>query len=90
MSMQCQSIPPNIRKVSSSSTLSIQSNHDVNVDKHREVDRKRGDRVDIQGLEDRLQAEREERRKLEMEMEMVKLKQEREIMEKQRDQRRGS
>lgn len=88
MSMQCQSIPPNIRKVSSSSTLSIQSNHDVNVDKHREVDQKKGDRVDIQGLEDRLQTEREERRKLEMEM--VKLKQERGILEKQRDQRRGS
>lgn len=90
MSMQCQSIPPNIRKVSSSSTLSIQSNYDTNVGKHREVNQKMGDRVDIQGLEDRLQAEREERRKMEMEMEKLKLKQEREILEKQRDQGRGS
>lgn len=60
------------------------------MDKHREVDQKRADRVDIQGLEDRLQAEREERRKLELEMEMAKLKQEKEILEKQRDQGRGS
>lgn len=75
------------------STLSVQSNHDGQVDKHREVGQKReiqgenGGRVDIQRLEERLHAEREERGRLEMEME--KQRRVREILEEQRERERG-
>lgn len=75
------------------STLSVQSNHDGRVDIHREVDQKRvkqgenSSRMDIQRLEERLQAEREERGRLELEME--KLKRERAILEEQRERERG-
>nr|XP_046237605.1 protein fantom [Scatophagus argus] len=64
------------------STLSVQTNHDGQMDKHGEVYEKREkqgenvDGLDIQRLEERLQAEREKRGRLEMEME--KLRRERE------------
>lgn len=67
----------------------MQSNYDGRVDKHREVDQKRvkqgenSSRMDIQRLEERLQAEREERGRLELEME--RLKRERAILEEQRE-----
>ncbi|KAF7229838.1 protein fantom-like [Nothobranchius furzeri] len=70
------------------STLSAQSDNISQAEKHSEVEQ-RGEKlvenmskVDIQTLEEALQAEREERRKLELEKE--KLKQEKETLEKQR------
>lgn len=75
------------------STLSVQSNRDGQVGKHREVEQKRekqGENIcsmDIQKLEEMLQAEREERRRLELEKE--KLRREREILEEQRERERG-
>ncbi|KAM9335197.1 protein fantom [Symphorus nematophorus] len=74
------------------STLSAQSNHDDRVEKHVEVDQKREiaeeniSRMDIQRLEERLHAEREERVRLELEKE--KLRQEKEILEEQRERER--
>ncbi|XP_073331535.1 protein fantom [Pagrus major] len=73
-------------------TLSVQSNHDAPVEKHREVDQRRErhgeniSRTDIQRLEERLQSEREERGRLELEKE--KLRREREIFEEQRERER--
>ncbi|KAF0039115.1 hypothetical protein F2P81_009599 [Scophthalmus maximus] len=75
------------------STLSAQSNPDGHVEKRSKLDRKSEDvgqsvcRLDIQRLEEILQAEREERDRLEREKE--KLRQEKEILEEQRDRERG-
>ncbi|XP_051800041.1 protein fantom [Acanthochromis polyacanthus] len=74
-------------------TLSAQSNHDGQARKPREVDQKREKveenvtRMDIQRLEEMLQAEREERARVELERE--KLRQDKEILEEQRGQERG-
>lgn len=71
----------------------MQSKHDGQVDQHREVDRKgkkQGEnicRTDIQRLEERLQAEREERGRLELEKE--KLRREKEKLEVQRERENG-
>ncbi len=75
------------------STLSVQSTRDGQVEKYREVEQKREkqgesiSRMDVQRLEEMLQAEREERRRLELERE--KLRREREMLEEQREQERG-
>lgn len=75
------------------STLSAQSNPDGHVEKRSKLDRNSEDvgqsvcRLDIQRLEEILQAEREERDRLEREKE--KLRQEKEILEEQRDRERG-
>lgn len=71
----------------------MQSKHDGRVDQHREVDqrgKKQGEnisRTDIQRLEERLQAEREERGRLELEKE--KLRREKEKLEEQRERENG-
>lgn len=71
----------------------MQSNRDGLVERYREVEQKRekqGEdicRTDIQRLEEMLQAEREERRRLELEKE--KLRREREMLEEQRERERG-
>ncbi|XP_036969270.1 protein fantom isoform X2 [Acanthopagrus latus] len=73
-------------------TLSVQSSNDAPVEKHRGVDQKREkhgeniSRTDIQRLEERLLAEREERGRLELEKE--KLRREREMFEEQRERER--
>lgn len=60
------------------STLSVQSNHDDSVDMHKEVAPKSGmhsnnnGRSDIVMLEERLQAEMEERGRLELELEKLR------------------
>lgn len=77
----------------------MQSNHDGRVERHREVEKprevdqkreKEGEnicRMDIQRLEEMLQAEREERGRLEMEKE--KLRREKEMLEEQRERHGG-
>ncbi|XP_051285385.1 protein fantom isoform X2 [Dicentrarchus labrax] len=73
-------------------TLSGQSNPDGRVDKHIEVDLRREkpeeniSRTDIQRLEERLQAEREERGRLELAKE--KLRREKETLEEQTERER--
>ncbi|XP_075307000.1 protein fantom [Odontesthes bonariensis] len=72
------------------STLSAQSDQDGQVQKHREVEQSREmvvesiRRMDIQRLEEMLQAEREERSRLELEKE--KLRHEKETLEEQRQE----
>lgn len=72
----------------SPSTLSVQSKHDLQMDKPKEVDQKNVDWTKMYELEERLRTEREERNKLELEME--KLRQEREALEVQKEQETGS
>ncbi|KAI3376547.1 hypothetical protein L3Q82_017002 [Scortum barcoo] len=73
-------------------TLSVQSHRDAQVGKHSEVEQKRegqGEtiyRMDTQRLEEMLQAEREERRRLELEKE--NLRREMEILAEQRERDR--
>ncbi|XP_042367761.1 protein fantom [Plectropomus leopardus] len=73
-------------------TLSVQSNHDGKVEQHREVNQRREEQgeiissMDMQRLEDMLQAERGQRGMLELEME--KLRREKEILEEQRERER--
>ncbi|XP_029695674.1 protein fantom [Takifugu rubripes] len=64
------------------STLSVQSKHDVQMEKSKEEDQKR-DRMELYRLEERLQTEREERNTLEQEIQ--KLRRERELLEEQKD-----
>lgn len=64
----------------SPSTLSVQSKHDVQMDKPNEADQKR-DRMEMYRLEERLQTEQEERNKLELEIQ--KLRREKDLLEEQ-------
>lgn len=64
------------------STLSVQSKHDVQMEKFKEEEQKR-DRMEVYRLEERLQTEREERNTLELEIQ--KLRRERELLEEQKD-----
>ncbi|XP_049923318.1 protein fantom [Epinephelus moara] len=74
------------------STLSVQSTHDGKVEQYREVKQRREEqgenigRMEIQRLEDMLQAERAERGRLELEKE--KLRQEKELLEESKEQER--
>lgn len=66
----------------SPSTLSVQSKHDVQKDKPNEADQKR-DRMEMYRLEERLQAEQEERNKVELEIQ--KLRREKDLLEEQKE-----
>nr|XP_033507909.1 protein fantom isoform X3 [Epinephelus lanceolatus] len=74
------------------STLSVQSTHDGKVEQYREVKQRREEqeenigRMEIQRLEDMLQAERAERGRLELEKE--KLRCEKELLEESKEQER--
>lgn len=76
-----------------SSTLSVKSDHDTVLEKHREGDQKWDRReeniyrMDIKRLEERLQAEREARERLELERQT--LRRERERFEEDRERGRG-
>ncbi|XP_054457821.1 protein fantom [Anoplopoma fimbria] len=76
------------------STLSVQSNQDGKVEQHREVNQRREEqgehisRMDIQRLEEMLQAERGERGRLELEKE--KLRREKEILEEKWEREKDS
>lgn len=72
----------------SPSTLSAQSKHEVQVDKPKQVDWRKVDRVEIYQLEERLEAEREERDRLEREVQ--KLRRERELLVEREEQGTGS
>lgn len=72
----------------SPSTLSVQSKHDVQMDKPKEVDQTNVDWKKMYELEERLRTEREERNELELEIQ--KLRQEREELEEQKEHERGS
>lgn len=71
----------------SSSSLSVQSKHDVHMDKPKEVDQKNVDWTKMCGLEERLRAETEERNKLEREIQ--RLRQERDALEERKQHETG-
>lgn len=71
----------------SSSSLSVQSKHDVQMDKPEDVDQKNVDWTKMCGLEERLRAETEERNELEREIQ--RLRQERDALEERKQHESG-
>lgn len=71
----------------SPSSLSVQSKHDVQMDKPKDVDQKNVDWTKMRGLEERLRAETEERNKLEREIQ--RLRWERDTLEERKQHETG-